>query len=246
MKTSNKMLLGLAIAVIILIIYQLFSVKGLLKTEKMKGNGNLQTSEKTVSSYEKIYCAGSAEIRFHTGEAYQAVVTIDDNLEEYVEIFTENNVLNIKTKTGHSFSPTKFMVDVYCPVLTGVTMSGSGSFKSADKIIASTFESKIAGSGKIEGTIECDNYSANIAGSGTIAIHGNSNDANISIAGSGDFNGNELNTKNATVSITGSGNANVCVSDNLTAKISGSGNVNYSGEPKVDSNVSGSGRIRKR
>ena len=240
MKTSNKMLLGLVGAIIVLIIFQLASCAVL----PIKGNGNLVTSEKTFPSFEKINCAGSIEIHFHVSKVYQTVVAIDENLEEYVEIFAENNVLNIKTKNGHSISPTKFTVDVYCPVLTGVTMFGSGSFKSADKIIAPTFESNIAGSGKIEGTIECDNYSATITGSGKITIYGNSNDMDISIAGSGNFYGNELNTKNATVSITGSGNANIRVSDNLKAKISGSGNINYSGAPKVDSSVSGSGRIR--
>jgi len=245
MKTSNKMLLGLAIAVIILIIYQLVSIKGVLKTEKIKGNGNIITTEETVSTFEKINSA-NAEVCYHTGEEYQAVISIDENLKEYVEVFEENNTLNIRTKKGYFILPTKFTVDVYCPVLTGVTMSGSGSFKNVDKIITSTFESNIAGSGKIEGTIECDHYSAKISGSGKITVFGNSNDINISISGSGSFNGDELNTSNATVNISGSGNANVCVSDNLTVKIAGSGNINYSGEPKIDSNISGSGKIRKR
>ena len=211
----------------------------------IKGNGNLKTSEITDFTFEKINCGGSAEVRFHPGEEYRTVVTVDENLEEYVEIFTKNNVLNIRNKSGHNISPTKFSVNVYCPVLNGVSMSGSGSFRSMDKILASTFESNVSGSGKIEGTVECDNYSAKISGSGRITIHGNSNDINVSISGSGNFSGNELSSKNATITISGSGNANVCVSDNLKARISGSGNVNYRGEAKVDASVSGSGRIRK-
>ena len=245
MKTSNKMLLGLVAAIIMLIIIQLISMKSLLRTEKIKGNGHLATLEETVSTFDKINCSSSAEVCYHASESYQAVITVDENLEEYVEVFTENNVLNIRTKKGHSISPTKFTIDVYCPVLTGVTISGSGSFNHADKIIVSTFESKVTGSGKIEGSIECDNYSATITGSGKITVDGNINDANISITGSGNFNGNELNTRNATISITGSGDANIRVVDNLKAKITGSGNVNYSGNPKVDSDISGSGRVRK-
>jgi len=214
-------------------------------TFPIKGNGNLKTSEITDSTFEKINCGGSAEVYFHPSKEYRTVVTVDENLEEYVEIFTKNNVLNIRNKSGHNISPTKFSVNVYCPVLNGVSMSGSGSFRSMDKILASTFESNVSGSGKIEGTVECDNYSAKISGSGRITIHGNSNDINVSISGSGNFSGNELSSKNATITISGSGNANVCVSDNLKARISGSGNVNYRGEAKVDASVSGSGRIRK-
>ena len=244
MKTSNKMLLGLAVTIVVLTIFQLTSLKSLLKTNNIKGNGNPATSEEPVSAFEKINCAAGAEVCYHAGDEYRAVVTIDENLKEYTEILTENNVLNIGFKPGYSISPAKFTVDVYCPVLTGVSMSGNGSFRNTDKIIAPAFETKISGSGKIDATVECDNYSAKITGSGKITINGTCNDANISISGSGEFNGNELNTKNATVTITGSGNANINVADNLKAKITGSGNINYSGEPKVDSNVSGSGRIR--
>ena len=161
----------LAAAVIVIFVY-CASCTAILP---IKGNGNLVISEKTVSTFEKINCSGSAEVCFHASEEYKAVVTIDENLEECVEIFTKDNVLNIVTKDGYSISPTKFIIDVYCPVLTGISMSGSGNFKSTDKIIVSTFESNVSGSGKIEGTVECDNYSAKISGSGRITVYGNSN-----------------------------------------------------------------------
>jgi len=211
----------------------------------IKGNGNWKTSEITDSVFDRIISGGSAEITFHASEEFRVVVTIDENLEEFVEIFTKNNVLNIRTKNGHNISPTKFTVDLYCPVITGVTISGSGSFRNIDTIIVSTFESNLTGSGKIEGNVECDNYSAEITGSGKISIYGIVEDTHISITGSGDFHGNELKTRNATITITGSGNVNICVSDYIKARITGSGNINYGGDPKVDTSVSGSGHIRK-
>ena len=212
---------------------------------KIKGNGNLVTSEKYVSAFSKVNVSRSAEVRFHESQEYRVVVTIDENLDEYVEIVTRNNVLNIGFKSG-AFSITKYSVDIYCPLLTGVSVSGSGRFRSVDKITSSTFETYVSGSGKIEGTIECENFTAKISGSGGITVIGNCKDAEIVISGSGRFNGDEFNINNATVRISGSGSATIYVSDNLKATISGSGRVNYRGEPKIESNISGSGRIRKR
>ena len=214
----------------------------------IKGNGDLVISEKPVSTFEKIKCTGVAEVRFHASEEYRAVVTVDSNLDEYVEIFTKNNVLHIGNKNdcGHSsYSFTKYLVDVYGPFVTAVTISGSGSFKGVDEIVASTFEVAVSGSGKIDGIVVCEHFSVKISGSGKITVAGATKDADISISGSGRFNGNEFDTQNATVHISGSGKANICVTDNLTAKISGSGEISYRGEPKIDSTVSGSGRIRK-
>jgi phage shock protein PspC (stress-responsive transcriptional regulator) len=229
----------------------------------IKGNGNLVTSEKSVSIFEKINADNSAAVRFHASQEYRVVITVDENLEEYLEIDTKGDVLNIGTKAG-SYSFTKFQVDVYCPVLTNVAVSGSGSFVSMDKITTSTFESavsgfgkiegsiecekfsaKISGSGKIKGNIECENFFANISGLGEITVVGNSKDANINISGSGRFTGSEFTTNNANIHISGLGNVDIYVTDNLNANISGSGSINYRGEPKLETNVSGLGRIRK-
>ena len=211
----------------------------------IKGSGELVTLEKSISAFEKINCSSTADVRFYISDIYRTVVTVDSNLDEYVEISSENNVLNIRAKRGQSYKFTKFIVEVYSPVLTGVSIAGSGSFNSVDKILTSTFTTDISGSGTIEGTVYSDDFFAKILGSGRITIVGTCQDAKISIAGSGTFSGNEFDIKNATVNISGSGTGNFCVSDGLNATISGSGNINYRGEPKIDSSIAGSGKIRK-
>ena len=226
------------------------------------GNGNLVSPEINVSSFEKINVSGSAEVRFHASQGQRVVVTVDSNLFEYVDIFTRNRELNIRWKNRGPYF-TKFLVDVYCPALTGISMSGSGSFVGVDKIVASSFGSNISGSGDMEGTIECVNFStrisgsgktnynvicsnltADISGSGDITIAGTGKDSSIRISGSGDFNGIEFKTNNASARISGSGSINIWVLDNLQANISGSGDVRYRGNPRIDVSVSGSGRLR--
>jgi hypothetical protein len=228
----------------------------------IRGNGNLVSFERTFSPFEKINSGGSAEIRFHKSQEYRAVITVDSNLEKYVKIETKNNVLNIGIKTGLP-SFTKYLIDIYCPVLTGVSISGSGCFIGDDKIVVSTFEANVSGSGNINGIIECENYSANISGSGeintniicnilsvvisgsgVITITGTGNDSSIRISGSGNFNGIEFKTNNVTTHISGSGNMYIWVLENINATVAGSGNIIYRGAPKINFNGSGSGRIR--
>ena len=218
----------------------------IIAIKPIMGNGNIRTSERTVSSFDKIHISGSAEVRFHESQEYRASVTVDSNLDEYVEVYVSGNTLNIRTRDGYTYSFKKFLVDVYCPVLTGVSVSGSGSFEGKDAIIAPVFESEISGSGRIGGRIECGYFSARIAGSGRINVTGNSVSSNIAISGSGSFNGDTFIVNTAVVSITGSGNAYVYVTNSLRADISGSGTINYRGNPQVvDSNISGSGRVKK-
>jgi len=209
------------------------------------GNGDLVSFEKNVSAFEKIDSGGSADLRFHESPEYRAVVTVDSNLVEYVDIKVRNNKLFIGTKNCRSCSFTEWIVDVYCPGLSGVSISGSGTFMGMDPISVSTFSSGVSGSGKINGTIECDTFHGDISGSGRINIDGNCYDSNINISGSGRFNGYEFFTNNAVVHVSGSGKAFVYVSDHLKATVTGSGEINYQGDPIVNSNITGSGRIKK-
>ena len=209
------------------------------------GNGVMKTSERTVSSFEKIHITGSAEVRFYKAEEIKVVVTVDSNLDEYVDIVTKNHVLEIGSKKG-SYSFTKYLVEVYSPVLTGVSVSGSGSFTGYDILTASTFEAAISGSGNFSGTIENEVFTAKISGSGRITVLGNAGESNINISGSGRFIGNDFCVKKAAVNVSGSGNARVYVTDRLDATISGSGRIEYSGNPPtVNSKITGSGRINK-
>jgi len=209
----------------------------------IRGNGNLITSEKSVSSFEKINISDSAEVRFKTSQEYRTVVTVDSNLLEYTEIDTKDNTLNIGAKRG-SYSFTKYLVEVYCPAVNSVSISGSGRFSGEDSIKVPAFTSNISGSGRIEGAVESETFSVKISGSGNIKVTGNSGDSDIDISGSGSFNGNDFVINKAAVRISGSGKANVNVSEYLNANISGSGNINYRGSPKIDSKISGSGRLK--
>jgi len=227
----------------------------------IKGDGNIITSEKTVSPFSAIQTQGSVDVNFYANSEYRANVIVDANLLEYVEISVKNNTLYIGVKNG-SYSFTKFVVDVYCPTVSGISISGSGNFKGMDKIIVPKFESKIADSGNIAGTFECDEFSAHISGSGdingyveckdfsttisgsgNITLKGNTTNLNVKVSGSGDFNAVEFKTNNADISISGSGDVTVSVEDNLKARISGSGKIKYRGNPKIDFSSSGSGRL---
>jgi hypothetical protein len=207
------------------------------------GNGNIITDERNLLPFKEITVSGGTEVRFHTSTEYRAVVTVDSNLNEYFETIVRNEVLIIKHKPLRSYSFTKEIVDVYCPSIAGITISGSGRFEAIDKITTPVFKTDISGSGTIYGTIVSNSFSARISGSGEINITGSSQGAEIEISGSGNFNGTEFRINDCSIDISGNGKVNVFVEDNLNGKISGSGRIKYRGNPKIDFRNSGSGRI---
>ena len=229
----------------------------------IRGNGNMLSSEKPVSAFDSIRISRNATVNFHVSPEYRALVTVDSNLDEYVRVYTEDGVLRIGAQRGRNYNFTRYIVDVYAPSLSGVTISGSGRFEGRDRIIARSFNLNVTGSGKIEGAFECDYFSAGISGSGDIVAHvscnslnarisgsgtirltGSSSDFDIVISGAGDVLGREFQTRDADLRISGSGRINIWVLENLRANISGAGRVTYRGSPKIDFRGSGAGRIQ--
>ena len=182
----------------------------------IRGNGNMLSSERPVSAFDSIRISRNAAVYFHVSPEYRALVTVDSNLDEYVRVYVENGVLRIGAQRGRSYLFTQYIVDVYAPSISGVSISGSGSFEGRDRIITSSFKSNVSGSGNIEGEFASDFFSAEISGSGDIIAHvisknanarisgagsvrftGNSDEVNVTISGSGDLLGREFLVNNA-------------------------------------------------
>jgi hypothetical protein len=227
----------------------------------IKGNGVMVTSERVVSNFGKIQVSESTVVNYHASQVYRAVVTVDSNMEEYTRVYTAGDTLKIGTKNGKSYSFTNYTVDVYCPKLNAISVSGSVRLNGMDKINTSTFARGVSGSAKINGTFECDNFSARISGSvdmeshiecnkfdaaisgsGKLDVSGSAKEMKVSVSGSVTFSGKEFQTNNADVNISGSSNMSIWVLDNLKAHMSGSGKIIYRGNPKI--NYTGSGSVR--
>ena len=212
----------------------------------IKGNGEIVDTVVILPSFEKIQNNCSADITYHVSQESKVIITADSNLAKYVEVEIIDDILVVKTKRG-SYSFTEFSLDVFGPVLKGLTISGSGDFVCKDFIQTPIFEININGSGDIKGKFEVSKFIANIRGSGEIKVAGNTDELRLSISGSGDFEGEKFISNHAEIKINGTGDVDVHVNESLNVQIYGSGDVRYSGKPtNVNHHIFGSGEVIKR
>jgi hypothetical protein len=164
-------------------------------------------------------------------------------LSQYVEINVIDNVLKIETTKKIS---TDFIVDIYSPKISGISIDGVGKVEIIDKINSSSFSIEINGAGEVNGNIECENFFAEIGGAGKLTMAGNSKDARIDISGACLFNGQEFEINNASIQISGAGRATIWAVDSLIAGISGIGSIKYRGTPNVQFSRNGLGNIKRK
>ena len=215
------------------------------KSEKVKGNGNITTENRSKGDYDGLKSAGPMNFKLVQGKEGNITIEGDSNLMEHIVTKVEGGKLVVKVEDGVNLRPSKtIVVTIPYESINSVSLAGSGDIENSGTIKANTFDVSLAGSGDINLNINSNSVESSISGSGDIELSGSTKDLTTKVTGSGDFDGSDLDSTNVTAKITGSGGANVVCNGELKVRITGSGDVKYSGNPtNKDTKVTGSGSV---
>jgi hypothetical protein len=216
-----------------------------LSAQRIKGNGKLIEKTRQVGDFESLGVAGSFDVFLVKGNEGRIELSVEENLESYLETEVENGKLKVKWKKGSNIYTTKkTTVTVFFEELSGVALAGSGDIVSRDVISTDEMDIAVAGSGDIRLDLKVNSANAAVSGSGDVELSGTATAFDAAVAGSGDIEAYGLQSDRADLKISGSGTIHANVKNEIVARVSGSGNVKYKGNPKVeDIKVSGSGRV---
>ena len=220
--------------------------------QKIKGNGNVVTIERSTDDYDAIAVSGWFNVILVDGQEGKLSIEGEENLLEYIKTEVKEGKLVIKVKKGHNLQPSSWKKDggiyVTVPVesVNEVTLSGSGDIVGKKTISASEFSTNMSGSGDITLDVESKTLSASMSGSGDINLSGTAEVFYVQISGSGDIKAYDLMADTVDASISGSADIQVTANKMLKARVSGSGDIHYRGDATIiDSKSSGSGDISK-
>lgn len=215
--------------------------------KRVRGNGNQQTEQRNVSSFEGVVSHGAFDIVVIAGETNAVQIQGDENLLEYIETEVDGGNLKISTRRGYNLRPrTDMKITVTAPVFNELSSHGSGSIK-GENMLKATENAKLhlSGSGDITVEIEAPSVDAEIAGSGNISVKGSARQFSGTIHGSGNIRAGAMNAEEGKVEIAGSGDVEVSASNKLDIHIMGSGGVKYRGDAQVNTSIAGSGSVTK-
>ena len=242
-------------------------------------NDKIEASKKTVTyeleNPERFNCiqfagSGTVEYRQSSDGQTRVVVTIAENVRDYVEVEVKNGTLSNRWKAISTSITGDSKLKIVCesPQIEVVDMSGSGHAYLMNTITNRRIALRVAGSGSIKtSTLHLEEYlQCDIAGSGHIEVdEGNAaKAASFSIAGSGKIRANRLKTQEAVARISGSGDidlqgtvqkanlrttgsgeihAHELKAENVYAQVTGSGDIDCYVTGELTTKVTGSGEI---
>jgi hypothetical protein len=215
--------------------------------KRVHGNGNVTTQNRTVSDFKNIEVGGAARIFVSQGDQHSVRVEVDENLQQFIEVYNEGNKVVVREKHGYNLDPTgDLKIYVTAPVYNNINASGACDIIGQTPITnPENLELHISDAGDMKMEINAPRVSAEVSGSGNIDLKGEAKSADLNLTDAAHAHCFDLKTENTKIQISGAGSAQVYASVKLDAEVSGAGSVDYKGGASVDQHVSGAGSVHK-
>ncbi|HZG23666.1 MAG TPA: head GIN domain-containing protein [Chitinophagaceae bacterium] len=217
--------------------------------KRVKGNGNIRTEERKVSSFNEVEVHGAIKLYVSQGDLKPVKIEADENLMQYVVVEQDGDRLTVKPRDGFNLQASDEMkVYVTSPVFKSIDVSGACDILGQTKIDQrERMNLHVSGAGQINMNVHTPEVEAQISGSGTVRLKGETKKFDLGLSGAAKALCYDLLSENTRVDISGAGDAEVYASEKLDAEVSGAGNVSYKGDaPEVNQKVSGAGSVNKK
>lgn len=228
--------------VIALLVFSAFSIR----TDKIKGSGNIKQEVRSQSAFRSISTSGNYNVYIQQGSKKDIQIEADDNLLPYIVTTVDGDELRINTKKGYEIKPSK-TVNVYVTVeeLSQLNSSGSGGFYGKGSLKGDKVVFSFSGSTVADMDLNSNELSVRISGSSKVNLKGNIPQTKYGISGSGNIDAFALHSDNVRVEVSGSGNLDIFAEKKLDISVSGVGNVRYKGNASLSQSSSGMSKVSK-
>jgi hypothetical protein len=215
--------------------------------ERIKGNGNIKSETRNVGSFDQIHVSGNIYVYFTQGAAQPVRVETDDNLQEFIEVQTSGDILNIKVKDNVDLDPTQDIeVYVSAPAVHRFEASGACHINSDNTITSTeTVDIHLSGASGAILDVHAPAVDADLSGACSIELKGETKSLSIDGSGSAEARCFGLMAENVEIDISGAGDVETFASVKLHVEVSGAGSVKYKGNPAVSQSISGAGSVSK-
>jgi hypothetical protein len=117
--------------------------------ERITGSGSSSSEHRSINGFTSVQMSGSTNVIVKQGNNFDVQVQGYNNLLPYFETRVSSGVLLLGYKNNVNVDNDNIQVTVTLPVLSGLSISGSGDIQAIGNFGQQHYGSKISGSGNI-------------------------------------------------------------------------------------------------
>ena len=224
----------------------LFASCEFLDRESINGNGKIATRERNVGAFNSIEANGAFEVHVQQASANSVKVETDENLMEYIDVYTEGSTLILRPKKGFSLDPSK-EITVYAsaPEFKDLEVNGASKIIGDGPLSGNDLELHATGASELTMEVKTAKLKAELSGASHLNLKGSSSTVSTEASGASHVKCMDLVTDETTLHLSGASSAEVNADKQLTIEASGASNVKYRGNANINQKSNGASSVEK-
>ncbi|HEY71581.1 MAG TPA: DUF2807 domain-containing protein [Anaerolineae bacterium] len=215
----------------------------------LRGSGDVITLEYDFTDFDRVAAGFAFNVDIRQGESFSVVVRVDDNLEQYLEVVQEDDILRIGLELDQNYNFRRVTLEavVTMPSLSGVSISGTSSGTITGFSSTHALDVNVSGASSLSGDIEAGDASIEVSGSSRLTLTGSAEDVIIHASGSSVVDLENFPVTNANIDLSGASQTTVLTHGRLDVEASGGSTVYYLGDPTLGTtHTSGGSSIERK
>ncbi len=204
-----------------------------LYSERVHGSGNPVTYKENFTNFTKLALTNAIEAEIEYSDNYEVVVSIDDNLKDYVEIYQRGDELMVGLQSDVSYSDVNFKIRITMPKLEVLDASGATDIVISGFNNNETMKFDLSGASELDGFLTVKNLVFDVSGASEVEMRGSAKNLYIDGSGASEMDFNDFRVDDAEVQLSGASDMILTVEENLSASLSGASDLKYYGHPQI-------------
>ena len=231
MKTTNKILLGAFVLILIAIAVLIVFIRVQLKaTVFIEPSGNIITNSVDVTAFNGVDASGSLSLLIRQGDQHKVVVRADDNLMEHIRTEVNDEVLNV---TLRAWAGKNASIEVEVDLVEiGSLVAQSGARVRAENGLKGQILHHVVNSGaKSWLAIDFDRIELEVSSGAEAIIRGRVREMTAKNNAGSMLDASLLEAESVKLSTSAGAQTDLFVTESLEVKANTGSMVNYTGNP---------------
>jgi len=185
-------------------------------------------------------------VNIHEADSFYVIISVDDNLSKYLDVFTTGEWLVISLEDGRNYNFNSIKAEIYMPDITELKCSGASMSSMNGFSELADLDLNLSGASVFGGMVGMTNWNVVLSGASEMYVGGFATNLSVHASGASIINIGSFEVNDADLDLSGASVATINVLDHLDAKLSGASILNYYGDPVLgDIELSGGSIITK-
>jgi len=246
MKTSNKILLGAFILILISATVMMIIVKANLNGETgsmVSGNKHAITQTRDVQNFQNIEAKGGIKLKLTQGATTAVKVEADDNLIDMISTEVRNNKLYISLDRNIRHYEA-LNVYVTFDTLYNLTLQAGVQATNTDTLKFGDLDFDVSSGAGAEMNLLAEDLNLNVSSGSRVTLSGKTNQFRVDNSSGAIVNASRLEAVYCRASSSSGANTRIWVTKECSIDASSGGRIKYAGSPQIkDMDISSGGSV---